>query len=73
MKEYTVKLTAKDIDILQICLCEERLILEKQVDHLSNHNLTGINTAAINKKRNCMEECDRLFALLLNAEDGIEV
>ena len=69
MKTFTVELTAREIEVLQICLCEEHLILEEKVAHLMNHNKTGINTKVIEKKRNCMEECDRLFTKLYEAEN----
>lgn len=68
MKTYTIELTAKEIEALQICLCAEHMILEEEVAHLENHNKTGINTKKIEAKRNCMKVCDSLFDKLYKAE-----
>ena len=64
---YTIELTEKEIEALQIALCAERLRLGESVDHLMDHNKTGINTKAINSKKQRMEDCDRLFDKLYNA------
>lgn len=69
MKTYTVELTAKDIEVLQIALCAERLNLEEKVDRLECHNKTGINTKLIEVSRERMKDCDRLFSLLYDAEN----
>jgi len=70
MKTYTIELTAKEIEALQIALCAERLNLENDVDHLENHNQTGINTKKIETKRNRMNDCDRLWQKLYKAENN---
>lgn len=70
MKTYTIELTAKEIEALQIALCAERLNLEREVDNLRNHNKTGINTKKIELKIERMADCDRLFDKLYEAENN---
>ena len=71
MKTIAIELTAREIEVLQICLCSQRMILEDRVAILANHNKTGINTKVIENKRKCMNECDRLFDKLYEAEQQI--
>lgn len=70
MKTFTIELTAKEIEALQICLCAEHMHLEEEVAHLENHNLTGINTHKIELKRRCMKVCDSLWDKLYEAENN---
>lgn len=69
MKTYTIELTAAEINALQVCLCAEHNILEEEVSHLENNNITGINTYKIEYKRNCMKVCDNLWEKLYKAEN----
>ena len=70
MKTFTIELTAKEIEALQICLCAEHSILEEEVSRLERHNTTGINTHKIELKRRCMEVCDSLWNKLYEAENN---
>lgn len=65
--EYTVKLTASEIEALLICICSEHLILEEDVSRLLLKNETGIHNHKIELKKNCMEVCDRLWDKLYAA------
>lgn len=69
MKTYAIELTDKEIEALQIGLCAERLNLERDICNLEKHNVTGINTRAINLKLERMEDCDALFDKLYHANN----
>lgn len=69
MKTYTIELTAEEINALQVCVTAEHMILEEAVSRLEIHNESGINTHAIELKRNCMKVCDRLWDKLYEAEN----
>ena len=68
MTTYNIKLTAKEIEALQIAICAERIILEEEAAHLENHNNSGINTNKITLKRQRMKDLDVLFTKLYEAE-----
>lgn len=70
MKTFTIELTAKEIEALQIALCAELLNLEDDIRYLENHNESGINTKKIETKRNRMNDCDILWQKLYEAENN---
>lgn len=67
MKEFTITLTEKEIELLQISLCETALNLEQEADRLEKHNQSGVNTGFIKSKREHKKNCDTLWLNLYNA------
>lgn len=67
-KEITVTLTSKEIESLQISICNSKNILQEEIERLSKGNKTGINTQLINKKRILITKLDDLFTKLYTAE-----
>lgn len=70
MKTFTIELTAKEIEALQICLCAEKLNLEKEINILEILDKTGAKANLIERKRNCMAVCDSIFDKLYEAENN---
>ena len=64
MKEYSITLTEREIEVLQICLCNVAYDMGAEADRLEMHNESGINTNAINLKRERKTECDNLWQKL---------
>lgn len=64
----TVTLTLKEIESLQISICNSKIILQEEIERLSEGNKTGINTQLINKKRILITKLDDLFTKLYTAE-----
>ena len=71
MQKVTIELTIKEIQNLQISLSAAQLRLQEDVDRLSDHNTTGINTKKINAKKALIKELELLFDKLYDAENGI--
>lgn len=67
-KEITVTLTSKEIESLQISICNSKNILQEEIERLSKGNKTGINTQLIIKKRILITKLDDLFTKLYTAE-----
>lgn len=67
MKEFTITLTEKEVELIQISLSETGLEAELKADYLDRHNKTGINTASINAKREQKTNCDNLWQKLYDA------
>lgn len=63
-----IRLTAREIEALQISISAEKLNLENDIDHLKEHNKTGINTKKIKYKAERIQELDALFDKLYRAE-----
>lgn len=68
MKKIDITLTEREINTLQICLSAEILALQNEIEHLKDHNKTGINTMKIKLKAERIEECETLWSKLYKAE-----
>lgn len=64
MTQYTITLTAEEINILQIALCETECSLTERAQLLEEHNESGINTKYINLKRARALDCSNLWRKL---------
>lgn len=67
-RTITVNLTEREINALQICISGAILDFQNEIDHLKDHNTTGINTKKIKLKAERIEECDALWSKLYKAE-----
>jgi hypothetical protein len=70
-KEITINLTHEEIEALQISICANQIALKESIDHLKEHNKTGINTNMIRKKAELINKLDVLFDKLHKAEQLI--
>ena len=64
MKEITITLTVKEIELIQEALSTHRINRQNYADHLAEHNKTGINTKTIERNRRVARECNTLFGKL---------
>lgn len=70
-KEITINLTLEEIEALQISICANQIDLKESIDHLKEHNKSGINTNMIRKKAELINKLDLLFDKLHRAEQLI--
>ena len=63
-----INFTAKEIEALQISISAEQLKLTEEIDHLKEHNKTGINTKKIQLKAERIKDLEALFDKLYAAE-----
>lgn len=63
-----VNLTSEELNNLEVAICASKLDLERDIDRLSEHNETGINTKKINTKKELIKKLDLLFTKLYEAE-----
>lgn len=63
-----IKLTKKEIEALQISICEEILKLEENIDLLGNCIRTIDTASLIQRKRERVEDLNALFDKLYDAE-----
>lgn len=61
MKEYNITLTEREIEVLQISLCETALHLERSTRILKKRNKLGINSKMIKLNQKCKQACDDLW------------
>ena len=70
-KEITITLTSKEIEALEISVASQQSILRDQIDRLEQHYKTDFCAELVNKKRVLVEELEKLFHKLYEAEKRI--
>ena len=70
MKEITIKLTAREIDVLHIALCALEIKTTKDIEVLEEDNGSGTHDELIAKKKERIRECDALWQKLYDAENN---
>jgi len=67
-RRTVISFTVEEINALQISICAEQLKLQEDIDHLKEHNKTGINTNKIKQKEERIKDLEALFDKLYEAE-----
>lgn len=67
-KRITISFSVEEINALQISICAEQLKLQEDIDHLKEHNKSGINTKKIKQKAERIQDLEAIFDKLYLAE-----